>query len=83
MSALGDLQKMILWCRKNGVAWDSLTVGGLTINGSDCRLAEGLPQQPATDSARVATMFQRYGGDLLAEAAKSPGMTSVVEEIDD
>ena len=81
MSASTDLQKLILWARKNSVAWDSLTVGNVTISGSDLRLAESLPKPKATDApAGPATIQQRYGAALLEDATKSEGMNSVVEE---
>ena len=81
MSASTDLQKLILWARKNSVAWDSLTVGNVTISGSDLRLSESLPKPKVTDvPPRAATIQQRYGAELLEDATQSQGMTSVVEE---
>ena len=78
----GELGKLILWLRKNGVSWRTLTVGSVTVEGADMRLAENLPQPAIQAATPAATIYTRYGRDLLEEAAKSDGMTSVVE-IDD
>ena len=81
MSHITDAQKMLLWCRKNGIAFRTLTVGTLTIDGTDTRLAEDAA--PPAEAAPRVTMRDRYGAGFLREAAESEGMTSVVEELDD
>lgn len=82
MSAITDIQKLILWARKNAIAWDTLTVGNVTVNGGDMRASEGLPiaSKSDTPTSRAANMYQRYGGAVLEVASQSEGMTSVVEE---
>ena len=76
-----DIGGLILWLRKNAIAWDSLTVGNVTISGSDLRISESLPKAKVTDTPdKPATIQQRYGAALLEDATKSEGMNSVVEE---
>ena len=83
MSALSDIQKLILWCRKNGVAWNQLACGSITIDGSDLKLAETMPKQAAAPE-KPKTIFEQYGAALLEAQARAAtedeGMTSVVEE---
>lgn len=78
--SISALQKHILWCRKNGIAWSSLTFGGIHIEGSDMLVADGLPKTKDEDRPAPHSIMQRYGAALLEEATKSEGMTSVVEE---
>jgi hypothetical protein len=81
MSALSDMQKLIKWMRANSVAWSTLTVGSITVEGQDMKALESMPQQAVPPTPRPG-MWERYGGSILQEAAESDGMTSVVE-IDD
>ena len=81
MSSATDAQKMILWCRNNGIAWRTLTVGNLTIDGSDLKLAEEV--KPAQAVARTS-IRSRYGADvLMASSAEEEQGSSVVEMLDD
>lgn len=73
------MTKLILWCRKQGITWNQLTVAGITIDGSDMKMTEGLPPPKDVVQPRKG-MFQTYGGPLLEQAADSEGMTSVVQE---
>lgn len=77
--SISALQKHILWCRKNGISWSSLTFGGIHMEGSDMLASDGLPK-PKDERAPAPSIQQRYGAALLEEAGKSEGMTSVVEE---
>lgn len=81
MSAYNDLTKLILWCRKNGVSWNTLTVGAISIDGADLRGTEALPVT-RPESAPRENIYTRYGAAILKEAGESKGMTSVVEEED-
>jgi hypothetical protein len=72
---------LILWMRSHSIAWDSLTVGNVTISGSDLRLSESLPKPKAEDRpTKAPTIMDRYGAALMEDATKSDGMNSVVEE---
>lgn len=71
-----ELTELILWCRKNGIAWRALTVGTITIDGGDSRVDV---EQPHADRPTPREgIRQRYGAAMLAEANESEGMSSVV-----
>lgn len=78
--SISALQKHILWCRKNGISWTSLTFGSIHHEGSDMLAADGLPKPKVDDRPAAPSIQQRYGAALLEDATKSEGMTSVVEE---
>lgn len=75
------LRELILWMRKNGIAWSVLEVGGVRIEGGDTKLVDQAPPKADQPEPR-AGIYHRYGADLLREASESGGMTSVVEQED-
>jgi hypothetical protein len=82
VSNLSDIQKLILWARKQSIAWQTLTVGTITIDGSDMRQLESMPQPKALVPAKRPDVYAKYGQAMLEQAADSDGIdeaTSVVE----
>lgn len=83
MSALKDLQALILWARKNQIAWSSLTCGTLHIEGGDMKPEREAQRSKPQDAQPAPTMYQRYGGALLeqdADAKAGSVQSSVVVE---
>jgi hypothetical protein len=58
-----QIQEIILWLRKERIAYSSLSIGDLMLYGvTDLKLADSRPA-PKTEAPRSA--WERYGGDLL------------------
>lgn len=83
MSAFSEFTKTVLWLRKNRVSWNQLTVGNITIDGTDLR-PDGAAKDSSTPEAPRQTITEKYGvAYLTASAEPEDTMSPVVEQDDD
>jgi hypothetical protein len=77
-----DLTDLILWCRRNGIAWSTLTCGAITIDGADTRAVDTMDRTVHAIEPRPS-MAQRYGGAMLDGSGTPRGEMTWVVELED
>lgn len=81
MVAIDELQKLILWCRRNRVSWSTLTFGSVTIHGTDMKVDLEFPaMESQLKTAPAASIYERYGGDLMSKVKSESVESAIVEE---
>ncbi len=70
---LKQLQSMILWLRKERIAYTTLSAGGVTLDG----VVDGKLEYPVDKSLPEArkSMYERYGAELLKQPTAKPSET--------
>lgn len=79
---------LVLWLRKERIAVDAVQVGGVRLEGlKDLALRATEQGEPKPAASRRTSMYERYGGPLLAGADPKSGSpaqpASAVTEQDD
>lgn len=70
-----QLQKFILWLRRERITYTTLSAGGVTLDG----VVDGKVERDETKKPEPRqSMFDRYGAELLKQPAAKP--TEVVPE---
>lgn len=74
-----QVRELILWLRKERIAYTTLTAGGVTIDGVvDGKLERAQPAK----AERRPTMYEQYGGELMKSGQAPAAAVTDEERID-
>ena len=80
---LATLQQLLLWCRKERISLQQVTVGAISLVGHDMKMERDVVNQfrQSGDEAK-RTLYEQYAGDLLPQMANGEPQESadVIED---
>jgi hypothetical protein len=65
-----QLQAFVLWLRREGITYTTLSAGGVTLDGViDTKIERPVDKTPVEPRT---SMYERYGAELLKQPAAKP-----------
>lgn len=77
-----QVKALLLWARRERIVVSQMTVGDVTVVVSDLALATAVVP-PKSDEQQRQNLYERFGGELLAQATKEDDDTTTTYDDDE